>query len=142
MTSVRVVRCVRTTDPRTLGNELVAQHVAASRKGSNGMPNKAASHASEKNSTAVPKPCSAGRSSRHREEQIDSADALARAKALPASELSASNILALQSTAGNRAVQRMLGAMLGRPDSGAAKGSRLQGIWPPKTTASAEGAIR
>src|SRR5438046_494494 len=70
------------------------------------MLNRTATHASEKDSATVRKPHSASRSSRHHAEQVNFADALARA--LAASELSASDILALQRTAGNRAVEQIL----------------------------------
>lgn len=76
----------------------------------NGVPKRTATHATDKSSATVRKPPSAARASRHQAEQVNAADALARAKALPAPELSASDILALQRTAGNRAVQQILAA--------------------------------
>jgi hypothetical protein len=72
------------------------------------MPNKTATHASDKNSAAVSKPHRAARAARHKSEQVNPAKAFARAQGLPASELSARDILAIQRTAGNRAVEQML----------------------------------
>jgi hypothetical protein len=76
------------------------------------MPNKSATHAGEKISTGVRKPPQSARASRHQAPQVNPTDAIARAQALPASELSASDILTLQRTAGNRAVEQLLAQQL------------------------------
>jgi hypothetical protein len=80
------------------------------------LPNKTATHASDKNSAAFSKPRRAPRASHPQSEQVNPAKAFARVQGLPSSELSASDILSLQGTAGNRAVQLMLGAKLSQAD--------------------------
>src|SRR5258708_18030370 len=74
------------------------------------MPDKSAIHAAEKGSAAVRKPLAEPRASR-RPAHVHPAAALARAMNTPPSELSARDILMLQRSAGNRALQRMLGAI-------------------------------
>ncbi|HKQ06538.1 MAG TPA: DUF4157 domain-containing protein [Blastocatellia bacterium] len=80
------------------------------------MANKMTTHAAEKGSAAVRKPAVEAQASRRQPTPVHPAAALLRAMSGPASELSASDIRALQRTAGNRAVQRMLGALMGQND--------------------------
>lgn len=72
------------------------------------MANKSSTHASEKDSAAVRKAQHRARALSHQTEQANAADALARALNEPASTLVPADILALQRTAGNRAVEHML----------------------------------
>ncbi|MEN3334206.1 MAG: hypothetical protein V7641_3571 [Blastocatellia bacterium] len=72
------------------------------------MSNKSPGHAAEKGSAAARKPLPEDRASRHQMERAHRANAVARAMNTPASELSASDILTLQRTAGNRAVTQLL----------------------------------
>lgn len=72
------------------------------------MPNKTATHAHEKSSATVRKPHRAALASRVQPEQVNPMNSLARVQGSPASELSASDILSLQRTAGNRAVGQIL----------------------------------
>ena len=72
------------------------------------MPDKTATHAGEKGSAAVRKPAAEAQASRRQATPVHPAAALLRAMSGPASELTASDILALQRTAGNRAVAEML----------------------------------
>ncbi|MFL6278334.1 MAG: DUF4157 domain-containing protein [Blastocatellia bacterium] len=72
------------------------------------MPNKSATHATEKGSAVVRKPPVAARASRRPPAHGHSPAVLARAINTPASELSAGDIRALQRTAGNRAVAEIL----------------------------------
>gem|GEM_PF-3028443 len=78
------------------------------------MPNKTPTHTTTKSAAKVPKPRPVVPAARHRAEQVNSADALARAMTASAPELSARDILALQRTAGNRAVKQILEASLQR----------------------------
>lgn len=70
------------------------------------MPNKSATHASEKDRAR--KPHHRGRASSHQAEQVNAADALARTLNAPANAIAPADILALQRTAGNRAVEQLL----------------------------------
>lgn len=74
------------------------------------MSNKTATPASEKDSATARKPRPDARALRHQSEQANAADALAQALNAPARHLSPADLLALQRTAGNRAVQQMLAA--------------------------------
>ncbi|MFL6278332.1 MAG: DUF4157 domain-containing protein [Blastocatellia bacterium] len=80
------------------------------------MPDKTANQAAGKGSAAVRKPAVEAQASRRQPTPVHPAAALLRAMSGPASELSAGDIRALQRTAGNRAVQRMLGALVGQDD--------------------------
>lgn len=79
------------------------------------MPNKTAIQAKKKSTAGLRKPQRLA--SRRQSVQVDPAGALARVQAATVSDLSARDILMLQSAAGNRAVQGMLGAMLGQHDA-------------------------
>ncbi len=81
---------------------------------SKALPNKTPTHTTKKGAAKVPKPRPVVPASRHRAEQVNSADALVRAMTASAPELSASDILALQRTAGNRAVKQILAASVQR----------------------------
>ena len=72
------------------------------------MANMTAAHTKEKSTANVRKPRPVVPPSHHRVAQVDSAGALARAMTAPASELSASDMLALQQTVGNSAVLQLL----------------------------------
>src|SRR5581483_5432540 len=72
------------------------------------MPDKTATHAGEKGSAAVRKPGAEAQASRRQASPVHPVAALLRAMSGPASELSASDILALQRSAGNRAVSALL----------------------------------
>ena len=72
------------------------------------MPNRTATHASEKDSATARKPQRGARASGHQTEQVNRADAPARALNAPATTLVPADILALQRSAGNHAVEQML----------------------------------
>lgn len=77
------------------------------------MPDKSSAQAKENSSAGARKLHKLA--SRRQSDQIDPAGALARVQASRASDVSARDILMLQSAAGNGAVRSMLGAMLGQP---------------------------
>jgi hypothetical protein len=72
------------------------------------MPKKAPIYTCRKSPANVRKLRPVAPASRHRDEQVNSADALARAMTAPESQLSATNLLALQQTVGNKAVLQLL----------------------------------
>jgi hypothetical protein len=72
------------------------------------MPDKTTIQAAEKGSAAVRKPSGEARASRRPAARVHPALAFARASTAPASELSASDLITLQRTAGNRAVEQIL----------------------------------
>jgi hypothetical protein len=80
------------------------------------MPDKTVTRSAEKGSAAVRKPLAEARASRRSADHVHPAVAFARASSAPVSELSASDLLVLQRTAGNRAVAQILRVLLGRTD--------------------------
>ncbi|HZM85883.1 MAG TPA: DUF4157 domain-containing protein [Blastocatellia bacterium] len=72
------------------------------------MLNKTPTHKSRKSNANVRKARSVVPSSRHVAPQVNSADALAKTLTVPASDLSATDIVALQQTVGNSAVRQLL----------------------------------
>ena len=89
---------------------------------SKAMPNKTPALKTKKSPATVHKPTPAGL--RQRAEQPNSADALARAMTVPASELSASDILSLQRTVGNTAVLHLLASRIAAPPMAVAQSPR------------------
>jgi hypothetical protein len=90
------------------------------------VPKRTATHATEKGSVTAPRLQSDARAVRRQPVRTHRAVALARAMNTPASELSASDLLTLQRTVGNRAVARILAQAMPHEPAGRQSGLVLQ----------------